>query len=302
MISLHQWGEKYLYAPDPVQRLLSLILLPLSWLYCLIVYFRYRLKRPFRYGIPVVSVGNLTVGGSGKTPLVTALAGGYERPGILLRGYGRQSRGLFVVSDGQRIQCDVATSGDEAMIYAQKLPKAVVIVSECRECAIELFEQMGCEVLFLVDGYSKHHIQKLELLIDVKTLNTACLPSGPFRERLWAGKEAIVLSEEKDFTRRTKLIDGTARMALVTAIARPERLDRFLPEVCGKYYFKEHHFFTKDELESVLQTSGASSLLVTYKDYVKMAEFGLPLSLLDLELELDPSLVERVRQYVKGEI
>jgi tetraacyldisaccharide 4'-kinase len=234
--------------------------------------------------------------------LVTALASHYKRPGVLLRGYGRQSRGLFVVSDGKNIQCDVLTSGDEAMIYAQKLPNAVVIVSECRECAIQLFEQMGCEVLFLDDGYSKHHIKKLDLLIDVKTANNACLPSGPFRERLWQGKAAVVLREGEDFTRKTKLVDATEKMALVTAIARPERLERFLPEVCSRHYFKDHHFFTKDELESVLQTSGASSLLVTYKDYVKMADFGLPLSLLDLNLDLDPSLVKRVNQYIEGEI
>ncbi len=254
------------------------------------------------YGIPVVSVGNLTVGGSGKTPLVTALARHYEKPGILLRGYGRESRGVFIVSDGNEIQCDVRTSGDEAMIYAHKVKNAVVIVSECRECAIDLFRQMGCDVLFLDDGYSKHHIKKLDLLIDVQTTNNACLPSGPYRERLWSGKEAVIVRENEAFSRQTSLIDETSSMALVTAIARPERLDPFLPEVCGKYYFKDHHFFTKDELESVLQKSGAASLLVTYKDYVKMADFGLPLSLLDLDLTLEPSLIDMVDHYIKGDM
>lgn len=264
------------------------------------MYLRYRFSKPVHYTIPVVSVGNLTVGGSGKTPLVTALAQPYEKPAILLRGYGRQSQGLFIVSDGKSIQCDVTVSGDEAMIYAHKVPHAVVVVSECRECAISLIEQMGCSVLFLDDGYSKHHIAKMDLLIDVPTSNSACLPAGPYRERLWKGKEALIVAEGRDFSRMTSLRDATQKMALVTAIARPERLDAYLPELCGKYYFDDHYYFSKGELETILEESGAESLLVTYKDYVKIADFGLPLSLLELELEIDKQLVDTIANFVRG--
>lgn len=264
------------------------------------MYLRYLRMKPLEFSIPVVSVGNLTVGGSGKTPLVTALARDYKRPAILLRGYGRQSKGVVIVSDAGDIQCDVTQSGDEAMIYAHKLSHAVVIVSECRECVIGLVEQMGCDVLFLDDGYSKHRIRKLDLLIDVQTTNSACLPSGPYRERLWSGKEAVMLREGEAFKRLIELKDPASKMVLVTAIARPERLDPYLPEVVGKYYFNDHYFFTRAELEAILEKSGAESLLVTYKDYVKMADFGLPISLLDLDLELSETLIETVEKYVKG--
>ncbi len=264
------------------------------------MYLRYLRMKPVGFGIPVVSVGNLTVGGSGKTPLVTALSQGYKRPAILLRGYGRKSTGLIIVSDDGEIQCDVTQSGDEAMIYAHKVPHAVVIVSECRRCAIDLAAQMGCEVLFLDDGYSKHRISKLDLLIDIKTENSACLPSGPYRERLWSGKKAVMVREGEAFRRVTELKDPTSKMVLVTAIARPERLDPFLPEVVGKYYFNDHYYFEKPELEKILEESGAESLLVTYKDYVKIADFGLPLSLLDLDIELSETLIETVDDYVKS--
>ncbi|MDQ7043084.1 MAG: tetraacyldisaccharide 4'-kinase, partial [Sulfurimonas sp.] len=78
----------------------------------------------------------------------------------------------------------------------------------------------------------------------------------------------------------------TKKMSLVTAIARPQRLDEFLPSVVSKNYFVDHHSFSKEELEAILSHDKSDSLLVTYKDYVKIVDFNLPLSLLDLEVEL----------------
>jgi len=259
---------------------------------------RYVSSTPKDFGIPIVSVGNLTVGGSGKTPLVCALCALYNKPAIVLRGYGRASHGLVVVKDTNKILCDVSQSGDEAMLYAQTLSHAVVIVSEKRASGIEMAKSMGCEVVFLDDGYGKHSIQKLDLVIDVKTPNTFCLPSGPYRERLWSGKNVTMVDENRSFVRTVQVQNETSRMVLVTAIARPQRLDPYLPEVTAKIYFEDHHFFTKEELEAILKQTGAASLLVTQKDFVKIASFNLPISLLDLTLELNPELIETVREYV----
>lgn len=297
---LISWGERFFYAPGPFERVLSWLLWPLSFIYCGVMAWRFRNTAAEEFGIPVVSVGNLTVGGSGKTPLVTALAARYEGAAIVLRGYGRRSRGLLVVSDGQNIVRDVEQSGDEAMIYAQQLPGTVVIVSEIREAGIEKAKAMGCGVVFLDDGYGKHQIKKLDLVIGVDTPNSFCLPAGPYRERLWKGKEAVLIREDEHFTRKVGLKDATPKMVLVTAIARPKRLDPFLPPVVGKYYFPDHHFFSKTELEEVLHKSGADSLLVTLKDYVKIRAFELPLSLLDLELELSSELTDRVDDYISS--
>ena len=260
---------------------------------------RFGLKKAKDFEIPVISVGNLTVGGSGKTPIVSTLAARYEDVAIVLRGYGRKSKGLVVVSDGKKVLVDVDVSGDEAMLYATVLPRAVVIVSEKREDAIEKAKAMGCQLIFLDDGYNKHQIKKLDILIEVETKNDFCLPAGPYRERLWSGKEAVVIREGDAFRRRVKLVDTTERMVLVTAIARAERLDPYLPEVLEKVYFEDHHFFTKEELKAILERTGAESLLVTLKDYVKIRTFDLPLSLMELTLELDEAFVTRVDNYIK---
>lgn len=251
---------------------------------------RFKSKRAEDFGVEITSVGNLTVGGSGKTPLVIALAKNEESVAVILRGYGRDSKGLYVVKDKNEILCDVIISGDEAMIYAHKLPNAVVIVSEDSKEGIRKAKEMGVKSIYLDDAYSKHDIKKKDILIDVSTQNSFCLPSGPYRERLWSSKEVTLLKEGVDFKRRVELKDATPKMSLVTAIARPERLDEFLPEVVSKNYFADHYTFNKEELEEILLRDNSDSLLVTYKDYVKVQNFNLPLSLLDLEVELRTAL------------
>ncbi len=296
--SLVFWVEEYFYNPNPLQKLISLLLLPLSWLYCFLVWLRFKSKTPQDFGINIISIGNLSVGGSGKTPLVTALALKYENVAVVLRGYGRESQGLYVVKDKQKILCDVGISGDEAMIYARKLSNAIVIVSEDRKKGILKAKEMGAKIIFLDDAYSKHDIEKLDLLIEVKTQNSSCLPSGAFRERLWSDKNAVVLKDGVDFKRVVSIKDRCDKMSLLTAIARPQRLDKYLPEVVSKNYFEDHHSFTKDELEDVLKKDGSDSLLVTYKDFVKVESFGLPLSLMDLDVEVDEKVFETIGNYI----
>ena len=291
------WVEEYFYNPNLFQKFLSLLLLPLSWLYCFGMYLRFLLQKPEDLGISVVSVGNLNVGGSGKTPLVSALAERYENAAVVLRGYGRQSKGLLVVKAEGAIQCDVGACGDEAMIYAHKLPHAIVIVSEERKAGIRKAKEMGAKIVFLDDGYSKHTIKKLSFLIDVKSKNSRCLPAGPFRERLWNKKEVVLVYEEKDFKRVVELKNKSDKMSLVTAIARPTRLEPFLPETVSKNYFEDHHLFSKSELEEILQKDSSDSLLVTYKDFVKIESFGLRVSLLDLHVEVDPRIFKIIDTY-----
>jgi len=293
------WVENYFYNPNLFQKLVSFLLLPLSFLYCFIIKIRFLSKKPQDFNIPIVSVGNLNVGGSGKTPVVTALASKYEKCAVVLRGYGRKSKGLYVVQDAKNILCNVDISGDEARIYADKLPSTIVIVSEDRKKGILKAKEMGAKVVFLDDAYSKHDIKKLDFVIDIKTSNKSCLPSGAFRERLYAKKDVVLLKEEIDFKRVVTLKDATDKMSLVTAIARPNRLDKYLPKVVSKNYFEDHHNFTKQEIKEILVSDKSDSLLVTYKDFVKLESFGVKLSLLDLEVVVDEMIFDIVNDYIK---
>jgi len=293
------WIERYFYNPTILDRFISYIFLPISLLYCFLMFLRFKISKEKDLGIKVIGIGNLNVGGSGKTPLTVALAKEYKNSAIVLRGYGRKSSGLIVVKDKNGINVDVDTSGDEAMIYATKLSHSVVIVSEDRKKAILKAKEMGCDIVFLDDAYSKHNIKKLDLVIDVKSKNSFCLPAGPFRERLYKSKkDTVVLKEGVDFKRVVTIKNKTDRMSLVTSIARPQRLDTFLPKVISKNYFEDHHNFTKSELELILKKDKSESLLVTYKDYVKIAKFNIKLTLLDLDLEVNKRVFKTVEDYI----
>lgn len=247
----------------------------------------------------IISIGNLTVGGSGKTPLTIAIAKRYDKVAIVLRGYARQSHGLHVVQDGHKLLVNTKVSGDEAMVYAHKLKSAIVIVSEDRVQGIVKARNMGADIIFLDDGYSKHNIKKLDFLISSNFSNKACLPAGPYRERVWPHKQVEYLYENKDFKRSVKTINSTDKMVLVTAIARASRLDAYLPTVINKYYFEDHHIFTKEELVDIMDANSATSLLVTYKDYVKMLDFDIKLSILDLHIDVNERVFSKIDSYIE---
>lgn len=158
---------------------------------------RRRLRRP------VISVGNLSVGGTGKTPLVAAIARWLvsigERPAILSRGYARKvtMRAATVVSDGVRLLADVAHAGDEPLMLARAVPGASVVVCGERYAAGLIAEDaLGATVHVLDDGF-QHLPLARDLDIVVTTAGAlasdAVLPKGRLREPLSALARADLL-------------------------------------------------------------------------------------------------------------
>ncbi len=254
---------------------------------------------PKDFHIPIISIGNLIVGGSGKTPLTLALAKGREGLFIILRGYKRDSHGLIMISDKGKILSDVKSAGDEAMLYATSLQNASVIVSEDRVKAIKKAKELGAKIIFLDDGFSKSHIKKLDILLKptLPHINSFCLPSGPYREPKSLYHDNIVLEEERDFVRVVAIKNKTKKMVLVTAISKPERLDRFLPKGIEKVTFPDHYDFSKKALEAIMTKHKATSILTTTKDAVKMQNFDLPLSILTLDIKINKDIIKIVDNF-----
>ncbi len=298
---LYFWVERYLFHPDTFQKFLSLLLYPLSLLYCAYVVLKRKFSTPKSYGIPVISVGNLIVGGSGKTPFTIALAKELRGVAIVLRGYGRNSSGLIVVSQNGVVMCDVERSGDEAMLLAKSLPHASVIVSEDRVAGIRKAKEMGAKTVILDDGFSKAGIKKFDILLKPSIVfeNSFCLPSGPFREPPSYYKKAdLVAVENVDFTREVHIENGSERMVLVTAISKPERLEKFVSPFIERVFFPDHYRFQERELAKILREYNADSILTTQKDAVKMEKFRVDLSVLVLEIRLSPKIVDTVKNYI----
>jgi len=218
---------------------------------------------------PVISVGNLVVGGSGKTPVVAALARMLcemgEKPAVLSRGYARRraADGVVVVSDGERVLEPVERSGDEPQMLARTLRGVAVLVSPDRHLAGRLAERhFGCTVLLLDDGFQHLQLARTTdvLLVAPADLTERVQPSGRLREGLDAARSAdavLVSGTSEDAARVSKAVtvapaftlarrfgplrplgageaapgagNGT-RVVAVAGIARPERFFASLRE------------------------------------------------------------------------
>jgi tetraacyldisaccharide 4'-kinase len=148
---------------------------------------------------PIVSIGNLSVGGTGKTPatiLVAALLRDYGyRVGVLSRGYGRRSRGTILVSDGRELLVNHLEGGDEPLLIAKRLAHVPVVVDEDRyRGAVYLREIADIDVIILDDGFQHRGLDRdcdiLLLDATVPPTHYHIFPYGTLRERLTSIKRA----------------------------------------------------------------------------------------------------------------
>lgn len=170
--------------------------------------------KSFQSPIPVVSVGNLTSGGAGKTPFVDWIVKHYHHEGkrvaILSRGYGRKSKGVILVCDGALVRVSAEESGDEPLMLARRNPTAVVIVAEKRADGVKfLLENFAThlpDVILLDDGFQHRALARdLNLLVVHAEQNPAhdsLLPLGRLREPISAIRRAdmILLSKVTRYT------------------------------------------------------------------------------------------------------
>lgn len=296
--------DAYFYKPNVFHKCLSIALLPISALYALSATIRRKCARNRDFHIPIISVGNLVAGGSGKTPFIIEVARAFERVAIVSRGYKRESKGLVVVSEYGTIKATQKQAGDEAYLIARELKNASVIVCKNRAKAIECAKNMGASIIFLDDGF-RFRFKKLNIVLEplLKPYFSFTLPSGIYRELPSAKKEAdIIVKEGADYTRIVSIDNPTASMLFLTAIANPTRLRAFLSDVSnqivGEIMLKDHANFDIAKLKSAMQAHNATSLLVTSKDEVKLLDSNLPLSIMRLKLDIHPSVIEAIRAYI----
>ena len=305
------WIEDYLFYPNFFQQIISFLLLPLTFFYMLIIAIKRVKSKPINFQIPIISIGNIIVGGSGKTPFTIKLAKKYKDVAVILRGYGRDSKGLFVISQNGEILTDVKTSGDEAMLLAKSLPKAIIIVSEDRKKAVLKAKELGCKIIFLDDGFSKYDIDKFDILLRPKEdpQNLFCLPSGGYREPKMAYSFAnLVFQEDIDFKRvvtfekdNLKIESLPQKLLLITAISKPKRVLAFLPKNTKMLAFEDHHTFTKDEIDKVKRDFKDYSFVTTQKDFVKLKDFNLEnLYLMNLDLIIDDEKLKDIDNYIQS--
>ncbi len=173
---------------------LSLLLTPLSWLYCGIARLR---RQAYRYGwlhipdisVPVIVVGNLSIGGTGKTPMVIWLANwlaeqGYK-PGVVSRGYGGQAKNWPQIV---KVNSNPFRVGDESVLLARRCNCPVVVAPRRVAAAHTLLQEFDCNIIISDDGLQHYALQRdieISMVDDILRYgNRRCLPAGPLREPL----------------------------------------------------------------------------------------------------------------------
>jgi tetraacyldisaccharide 4'-kinase len=264
---------------------------------------------------PVISVGNLSVGGTGKTPVVARIAeiliGEGTSVSILSRGYGGSFRGeALLVSDGREVLASSDRAGDEPVMLARALPRAVVAVGRHRDVVGRMVEQrFGPRVHLLDDGFQHLRLARdFDLLcLDAFDLDDRPLPAGRLREfpSSVARADLVLLSRADEIpperlerierrlgrdrtirlTRRVEgfvsrqgtAVDAPARAFLVSGVARPERFHadaaRSVATIVGTAVFPDHHRFTPADQARLLaeaRAAGADAILTTAKDAVRL--------------------------------
>jgi len=306
-------------------------LLPLAVLYCLVVGLR-RLAynrgwlRTARLPVPVIIVGNITVGGTGKTPLVIWLARWLRtrgwRPGIVARGYGGKSSHWPLEVTGESAPSLV---GDEPVLVASNCGCPVWVDPDRVRGARALLASRPCDVLVADDGLQHYALGRdLEIcVVDGKRRqgNGWCLPAGPLRE-----PRARLLSADLVVTNGNGPAPGEYSMRLVLGVARsvsdparelsldafrgrraiaiagignPDRFFQALGElgvIADERRFPDHHPFT----EADLPESEGVPVLMTEKDAVKCRRFAGPNCwYIPVEAELDGEFESSLERHLE---
>jgi tetraacyldisaccharide 4'-kinase len=267
------------------------LLAPLGGLYGLSVALKARGTKPFDPGLPVICVGNLTAGGSGKTPVAIAIAemlrARGHRPYFLTRGYGGSERGPALASRGH----SAAVMGDEALLLARTAP---TIVARNRAAGARLAKEKGASVLVMDDGHQNFSLHKsLSLVVvDAETGfgNGFAIPAGPLREPVAQGlsrADAVILVGDgvpdlKGYPgpvlRAHLKADGAVfagkDVFAFAGIGRPEKFADSLAEsgarITGSCFFADHHPYAEEEITQLRMVAGDAQLVTTEKDFVRL--------------------------------
>lgn len=292
--------------------LISKILYPLGYIYGRLTQLRLRLKKPQKVEAKVICVGNITAGGTGKTPVSISIARLLEtemyHPFFVTRGYGGKLQNIMV-NNKKHSAKDV---GDEPLLLSKQAP---VIVNANRYEGAKLAEKEGADVIIMDDGFQNPGLHK-----DISFLvfdghygigNGKIIPAGPLRETFEDGvKRAdalIIMGKDKhNLAQRSKLpvFFGHTEPAQTTmnsnnilafaGIGHPQKFYHTLSlqgyNVVETIDFPDHHFYSKADLENIMVKAKKlnADIYTTSKDFVKIPlQFHKDINVLEIAVVWD---------------
>ena len=309
------------------KNLIAKSLLPFGIIYSAATGLRLKMKSAQKIGLPVLCVGNLTAGGTGKTPVAIALASllkncGYN-PAFVSRGYGGRLSNILVdphVHTAKEV-------GDEPLILAREAP---VSINADRYLAALNAQKNGANLIIMDDGFQNPGLYKnISFLVfdgGYGLGNGYPLPAGPLRENFAQGikraSAAIIIGKDRydiaSLCKNLPIFSGkivsqlpklsTRQVIAFAGIGRPQKFYDSLAEhnvkIVDTIDFPDHHFYTNAELRNMVEqaeTSGAE-LITTSKDFVKIPpELQYRFKVLDIKIKWDneKSLEQFILEHLK---
>jgi tetraacyldisaccharide 4'-kinase len=289
------WDEKK-------KSFLSILLYPLSIIYYLIVLIKKKISIPQKFNIPIICVGNIYIGGTGKTSAAIEIAktlNQFKRVCFLTKGYGRGSKKDIYLNQLDIPNQNTKDTGDEALLLNKF---GHVYISNNRSEAINTIIKLGYDVIILDDGFQDPQIFKnLNILcFDSKSWigNNNLIPAGPLREPLTSIREAnfiiikgekneLIEKEIKKISRNIEIIYAQNRIENIetlknknfiafTGIGNPYSFFNTLLEneikIIKQIIYPDHFEFTEEnyKLLSLEAENNKCNLITTEKDYVRI--------------------------------
>jgi tetraacyldisaccharide 4'-kinase len=273
-----------------------------------------RAAKPYRASVPVICVGNLTAGGSGKTPVAIAVAKRLlargERIFFLTRGYGGSETGPLLVQDH-----DAAAVGDEALLLARTAP---TVVAKDRAAGAAFAVRHGATGIVMDDGHQNFSLAKTVSLLVVDGFgNGLMIPAGPLREKVAQGlarANAVIAMSDADLqgyggpVLRARLATpennraafAGKRVFAFAGIGRPEKFVSSLKEagaiVTGTQFFADHHPYRDAEIAGLKGRAEGAQLVTTEKDFVRLPPaLRAGIAVLTVEARFEqPQLLDRL--------
>lgn len=293
---------------------IATLLSPLGFIYSYVTRYKISHGKFPKLNIPVICVGNLTAGGTGKTPVAISICkilqeNGYN-PCFITRGYGGKAKNLYIEKEEN---IDPTIAGDEPLLLSQI---ANVSINANRYKAGERAIENGADILIMDDGFQNPTLYKDKSFIVVDGEygfgNKKAIPAGPLRENISDGlKRAnaiIVVGDDKHniknlaneynleyFNAHIKTIKPEVKNKNIIAFAgigRPEKLYNSLKElgynIKHKIDFPDHHYYKEKEIENIINIANKENLEIftTSKDLTKISNKFKPLlNVLDIKID-----------------
>ena len=293
--------------------IVSLLLLPLSLIYWLICLLRNILFIPKKVKCPVICIGNINLGGSGKTPISMAIAKYFINKGKKVAFLSRGYKGSLSSQNPVRVIDSFAAKevGDEPLLLNKIAPTYICVD---RYKAANMAVNEGADLLIMDDGLQNRSLyQDYKILVLGKLGNHIVLPAGPLRETVAQGikKSNLVISTEADnadlaslnlkpYVKNSKAIKGND-VVVLTAIACPNKFFQTLGglnvEIIEEFVFPDHHNFTEKELRPIyhLAMKKKCKVITTSKDFVKIPDIYHHLTqVVEIDYKIPSSVLEQI--------